>query len=85
MDDTALAFQLRAIPRTALSSRMRMLTDAEMAELELATDEALGRIEPELPRVSATLVHSLFDSNHTSDQNCRKNFAICATPQMGME
>jgi mRNA interferase MazF len=46
-DSVALAFQLRAIPRTALSSRMRMLTDGEMAELELATDEALGRIEPE--------------------------------------
>ena len=43
----ALAFQLRAIPKRALQSRMRALTDAELAELELATDEALGRAEPD--------------------------------------
>jgi len=47
VDSVALAFQLRAIPRASLSSRIRMLTDDEMTELELATDEALGRIEPE--------------------------------------
>jgi mRNA interferase MazF len=46
-DSVALAFQLRAIPKAALSGRIRMLTNDEMAELELATDEALGRIEPE--------------------------------------
>jgi mRNA-degrading endonuclease toxin of MazEF toxin-antitoxin module len=43
----ALAFQLRAIPRKAFRTRMRALTESEIAELELATDEALGRIEPE--------------------------------------
>jgi mRNA-degrading endonuclease toxin of MazEF toxin-antitoxin module len=46
-ESVALAFQLRAIPRNALLSRIRALTDVEMAELELATDEALGRNEPE--------------------------------------
>jgi mRNA-degrading endonuclease toxin of MazEF toxin-antitoxin module len=46
-DSVALAFQLRAIPKRALRSRMRALTDAELAELELATDEALGRAEPD--------------------------------------
>lgn len=45
-DSVALAFQLRAIPKTALLSRVRMLTDSEMSELDLATDEALGRVEP---------------------------------------
>ncbi len=45
----ALAFQMRAIPKRALESRMRPLTDTELAELEMATDEALGRIEPETP------------------------------------
>jgi len=43
----ALAFQLRAIPKSALQSRIRTLTETEQAELELATDEALGRVEPE--------------------------------------
>jgi mRNA interferase MazF len=43
----ALAFQMRAIPRTCLLDRIRNLTDDELGELELATDEALGRIEPE--------------------------------------
>jgi mRNA-degrading endonuclease toxin of MazEF toxin-antitoxin module len=33
--------------KTALYSRIRALTDAEFAELELATDEALGRVDPE--------------------------------------
>ena len=43
----ALAFQMRAVPKTCLTERIRSLTDAEMGELELATDEAVGRIEPE--------------------------------------
>jgi mRNA-degrading endonuclease toxin of MazEF toxin-antitoxin module len=46
-DSVALAFQLRAIPRAALQSRIRSLTEDELAELELATDEALGRVDPE--------------------------------------
>jgi mRNA-degrading endonuclease toxin of MazEF toxin-antitoxin module len=46
-DSVALAFQMRAIPKTALDSRIRALTDTELAELELATDEALGRLEPD--------------------------------------
>ena len=46
-DSVALAFQLRAIPKHALQSRIRTLTDTELAELELATDEALGRAEPD--------------------------------------
>jgi mRNA interferase MazF len=43
----ALAFQMRAIPKDRLLERIRMLTDDELGELELATDEALGRVEPE--------------------------------------
>jgi mRNA interferase MazF len=43
----ALAFQLRAVPKAALQTKMRSLTEGELAELELATDEALGRVEPE--------------------------------------
>jgi mRNA interferase MazF len=46
-DSVALAFQMRAIPKTALDTRIRALTDTELAELELATDEALGRVEPD--------------------------------------
>jgi mRNA interferase MazF len=46
-ESVALAFQLRAIPKSALQSRIRALTEAELAELELATDEALGRVDPE--------------------------------------
>lgn len=46
-DSVALAFQMRAIPKSALDSKIRSLTDAELAELELATDEALGHVEPE--------------------------------------
>lgn len=46
-DSVALAFQLRAIPRAALQIRIRSLTETELAELELATDEALGRVDPE--------------------------------------
>jgi mRNA interferase MazF len=45
----ALAFQMRAVPKSCLSERIRMLTPEEEAELELATDEALGRVEPEEP------------------------------------
>jgi mRNA-degrading endonuclease toxin of MazEF toxin-antitoxin module len=43
----ALAFQLRAVPKACLTERIRALTESERAELELATDEALGRAEPE--------------------------------------
>ena len=43
----ALAFQMRAIPRTALRERIRALTEEEEGELELATDEALGRVDPD--------------------------------------
>lgn len=35
------------IPKLALVTRIRALTETELAELELATDEALGRLEPE--------------------------------------
>jgi mRNA interferase MazF len=41
----ALAFQMRAVPKSALESRIRPLSEKELAELELATDEALGRVE----------------------------------------
>ncbi len=40
------AFQLRAIPQSALQKKIRDLTEEETAEVELATDEALGRVEP---------------------------------------
>jgi len=42
----ALAFQMRAVPKTCLTERIRGLTSAERGELELATDEAVGRVEP---------------------------------------
>jgi mRNA interferase MazF len=45
-NSVALAFQLRAIPKSALQRKIRDLTEDETAELELATDEALGRVEP---------------------------------------
>ena len=45
-DSVALAFQMRAIPKTALQTKIRELHESEMEELELATDEALGRVEP---------------------------------------
>jgi mRNA interferase MazF len=45
-NSVALAFQLRAIPKSALQIKIRTLTEDELAELELATDEALGRVEP---------------------------------------
>ena len=44
-DSIALAFQMRAVPKDALDTRVRALTETELAELELATDEALGRVE----------------------------------------
>jgi len=43
----ALAFQMRAIPKACLLDRIRSLTESELDEMELATDEALGRVEPE--------------------------------------
>lgn len=46
-DSVALAFQMRAIPKAALDTFVRALTEAELTELELATDEALGRLDPE--------------------------------------
>lgn len=46
-DSVALAFQMRAIPKSALRSKIRDLEPSEFEELELATDEALGRIEPD--------------------------------------
>ena len=46
-DSVALAFQMRAVPKSVLRTRVRPLTETEIAELELATDEALGRVEPE--------------------------------------
>lgn len=49
-DSVALAFQMRAVPKSALEMRIRKLSDTELAELELATDEALGRIEYEHDR-----------------------------------
>lgn len=49
IDSVALAFQMRAIPKSVLTERIRTLSDDELAELELATDEALGRIDPEEP------------------------------------
>lgn len=48
-ESVALAFQMRAIPKRALEVRIRALTETEFAELEMATDEALGRVEPETP------------------------------------
>ena len=45
-DSVALAFQMRAIPKKCLKTLIRALTLEELAELDLATDEALGRVEP---------------------------------------
>lgn len=45
-DSVALAFQMRAIPKSALQAKIRDLGPEEMEELELATEEALGRVEP---------------------------------------
>jgi len=41
-----IARKLRAIPKSAFQKKIRDLTEEETAELELATDEALGRAEP---------------------------------------
>jgi hypothetical protein len=41
-----IANQLRAIPPSAFQKKIRDLTEEETAELKLATDEALGRVEP---------------------------------------
>jgi mRNA interferase MazF len=46
-DSVAMAFQMRAIPKERLKARIRALSAEELAELELATDEAVGRVEPE--------------------------------------
>ena len=48
-NSVALAFQIRAIPKSALQAKIRDLDESELEELELATDEALGRVEPKLP------------------------------------
>ena len=48
-DSVALAFQMRAVPKSALQSKIRDLDESEIEELELATDEAVGRVEPKLP------------------------------------
>ena len=45
-DSAALAFQMRAVPKSALQAKIRDLDENELEELELATDEALGRVEP---------------------------------------
>lgn len=45
-DSVALAFQMRAIPKSAFETKIRDLGEHELEELELATDEALGRVEP---------------------------------------
>jgi len=37
---------MRAIPKSALQTKIRDLHESELEELELATDEALGRVEP---------------------------------------
>ena len=38
---------MRAIPKACLKTRIRALTVEEFAELDLATAEAVGRVEPE--------------------------------------
>ncbi len=45
-DSVALAFQMRANPKSALQTKIRDLNESEFEELELATDEAVGRVEP---------------------------------------
>jgi mRNA-degrading endonuclease toxin of MazEF toxin-antitoxin module len=45
-DSVALAFQLRAVSKTRLEEKIRSLSDGEIAELEMAVDEALGRVDP---------------------------------------
>ena len=39
---------MRAIPKASPIDRIRNLTENELGELEMATDEALGRLEPEV-------------------------------------
>jgi mRNA interferase MazF len=51
-DSVALAFQMRAVPKAVLDTRIRPLSDEELAELELATDEALGRVDAEFPEAT---------------------------------
>lgn len=46
-DSVALVFQMRAIPKACLKTRLRSLSVEELSELDLATDEAVGRVEPE--------------------------------------
>src|ERR1022692_3757462 len=41
-DSVALGFQIRTIATASLQTRIRTLTAEELAELELATDEALA-------------------------------------------
>jgi hypothetical protein len=48
-DSVALTFQMRAIPKSALKAKIRSHDEGELEELKLATDEALGRVEPHLP------------------------------------
>ena len=45
-DSVALAFQLRAIPKAALQTKIRSLTEDEVAELELATEEVRSGKSP---------------------------------------
>jgi hypothetical protein len=39
-------FSYVQFPKSALQKKIRDLTEEDTAELELATDEALGRVEP---------------------------------------
>jgi mRNA-degrading endonuclease toxin of MazEF toxin-antitoxin module len=48
-DSVALAFQMRAIPKSALQGKIRDLDESELEELEVPTDSALGRVDPKLP------------------------------------
>jgi hypothetical protein len=41
---------MRAIPKACLKTRGRFLSVEELAEVDLATDEAVGRVEPEAVR-----------------------------------
>jgi hypothetical protein len=43
-DSVALPFRMRALPKAVLNGRIRKLADGE---LELTTDEPLGRVEPD--------------------------------------
>ena len=45
-DSVALVFQMRAVPKACLKTRIRSLSVEELSELDLATDEAVGRVEP---------------------------------------